>query len=74
MEYQVLLFDLDGTLTASGEGITKCVQYALEKMNKRELAKIYSAISQGKVSQKAALEEIDILHKLYRKPCKNMIQ
>ena len=38
MEYQVLLFDLDGTLTASGEGITKCVQYALEKMNKRELA------------------------------------
>ncbi len=29
---QVILFDLDGTLTASGEGITKCVQYALEKM------------------------------------------
>ena len=29
-------------------------------MNKRELAKIYSAISQGKVSQKAALEEINI--------------
>lgn len=38
MEYQALLFDLDGTLTASGEGITKCVQYALEKLNKRELA------------------------------------
>lgn len=29
--YQVILFDLDGTLTASGEGITKCVQYALSK-------------------------------------------
>lgn len=29
---QVILFDLDGTLTQSGEGITKCVQYALEKM------------------------------------------
>ncbi len=29
--YQTILFDLDGTLTASGEGITKCVQYALEK-------------------------------------------
>ena len=29
-------------------------------MNKRELAKIYSAISQGKVSQKATLEEINI--------------
>ncbi len=31
MMYQTILFDLDGTLTASGEGITKCVQYALEK-------------------------------------------
>ena len=29
--YQAILFDLDGTLTESGEGITKCVQYALEK-------------------------------------------
>lgn len=29
--YQTILFDLDGTLTASGEGITKCVQYALGK-------------------------------------------
>lgn len=29
--YRVILFDLDGTLTASGQGITKCVQYALEK-------------------------------------------
>ena len=29
-------------------------------MNKRELAKIYSTISQRKISQKAALEEIDI--------------
>ncbi|AVQ31896.1 HU family DNA-binding protein [Fusobacterium varium] len=29
-------------------------------MNKRELAKIYSTITQGKISQKAALEEINI--------------
>lgn len=29
---QVILFDLDGTLTESGEGITKCVQYALGKL------------------------------------------
>ena len=28
--FQNLLFDLDGTLTNSGEGITKCVQYALQ--------------------------------------------
>ena len=30
--YQYLLFDLDGTLTDSAEGIIKCVQYAAEKM------------------------------------------
>lgn len=32
--HKVILFDLDGTLTESGEGITKSVQYALEKMGK----------------------------------------
>lgn len=31
-KYQYLLFDLDGTLTDSKLGITKCVQYALKKM------------------------------------------
>lgn len=30
--YQYLLFDLDGTLTDSADGIIKCVQYAAEKM------------------------------------------
>lgn len=30
--YQYYLFDLDGTLTDSAEGITKSVQYALDKM------------------------------------------
>lgn len=34
--YQAILFDLDGTLTDSGEGITKSVQYALEKIGKPE--------------------------------------
>lgn len=29
---QVILFDLDGTLTESGEGIIKSVEYALEKL------------------------------------------
>lgn len=33
---QVILFDLDGTLTESGEGITKSVQYALNKMGRPE--------------------------------------
>ncbi|HIX29023.1 MAG TPA: HAD hydrolase-like protein [Candidatus Blautia stercoravium] len=37
MRYKALLFDLDGTLTASGEGITKSVQYALRKMGKGAL-------------------------------------
>lgn len=30
--YRAILFDLDGTLTASAEGITKSVQYALHKL------------------------------------------
>lgn len=30
--YQYLLFDLDGTLTDSVEGIVNCVQYALDKV------------------------------------------
>ena len=34
--YKAILFDLDETLTESGEGITKCVQYALEKIGKPE--------------------------------------
>ena len=34
--YKAILFDLDGTLTESGEGITKSVQYALEKMGHPE--------------------------------------
>lgn len=33
--YKAILFDLDGTLTESGEGITKCVQYALEKLGRQ---------------------------------------
>ncbi len=32
MIYETLLFDLDGTLTDPGEGITKSVQYALRKL------------------------------------------
>lgn len=34
--YKAIFFDLDGTLTESGEGITKLVQYALEKLGKPE--------------------------------------
>lgn len=34
--YQAILFDLDGTLTESGMGITRSVQYALEKIGKPE--------------------------------------
>ena len=34
--YKVIFFDLDGTLTESGEGITRSVQYALEKIGKPE--------------------------------------
>lgn len=34
--YQYILFDLDGTITDSSKGITKCVQYALDKVGIRE--------------------------------------
>jgi phosphoglycolate phosphatase len=34
--YKAILFDLDGTLTESGDGITRSVQYALEKIGKPE--------------------------------------
>ncbi|MDU4660641.1 MAG: HAD hydrolase-like protein, partial [Clostridium butyricum] len=32
-DFQYILFDLDGTLTDSGEGITKAVQYALKNFD-----------------------------------------
>ena len=32
MKYNTILFDLDGTLTESGIGITRSVAYACEKM------------------------------------------
>ena len=35
-QYSILLFDLDGTLTESGEGIIRSVQYALEKFDIQE--------------------------------------
>jgi phosphoglycolate phosphatase len=34
MRFKYVLFDLDGTLTNPMEGITGCVQYALEKMGR----------------------------------------
>lgn len=36
MSYKYLFFDLDGTLTDPKEGITKCVQYALEEFGIHE--------------------------------------
>lgn len=33
MQYKIILFDLDGTITNSGEGILNSVIYALKKMN-----------------------------------------
>lgn len=42
MAWSSILFDLDGTLTESGPGITRSVQYALEKMgiSEPDLAKL----------------------------------
>ncbi|MEQ2468283.1 GNAT family N-acetyltransferase [Niallia hominis] len=35
-KYEVILFDLDGTISDPKEGITKSVQYALQKLGKEE--------------------------------------
>lgn len=44
--YKNILLDLDGTVIDSGEGITKCVQYALEALGIEvtELSKLYPFI------------------------------
>ena len=60
--YKACIFDLDGTLTASGEGITKSIQYALRKMGYESLAEDYEGFFhlysiKGDVSH-AALEYI----------------
>ncbi len=46
MRYQYILFDLDGTLTDPGVGITRSVQYALEKFNMKvsDLTSLYCFI------------------------------
>ena len=36
MTKKYILFDLDGTLTDSSEGITKCVQHALNRLGIKE--------------------------------------
>ena len=45
----VILFDLDGTLTDSAEGITKCVQYALLHFGIRVSDPICGTASDGTV-------------------------
>lgn len=51
--YDILLFDLDGTLTDSKEGITKSVQYALEHFGiiENDLEKLTCFIGPPLVSQ-----------------------
>lgn len=52
----VILFDLDGTLTDSGEGITKCAQLALEHFgirveDRQSATHLCGAASAGELSQ-----------------------
>ena len=59
--YKAIFFDLDGTLTESGEGITKSVQYALEKLGKPEedLDKLrVFRVEQSKLTTVKALQSI----------------
>ena len=46
--YKYVLFDLDGTLTDSKEGIIKSVAYALEQMGDRQKAVWISILSSGR--------------------------
>lgn len=45
-DYQYFLFDLDGTVTDPGEGITNSVMYALQKfgIHERDRRKLYRFI------------------------------
>ncbi len=44
--YEIILFDLDGTLTDPAEGITNSVEYALNKMGINvKINKIYIGLS-----------------------------
>ncbi|MCR5144618.1 MAG: HAD hydrolase-like protein [Lachnospiraceae bacterium] len=67
MKYRNLLFDLDGTLTDSSEGIIKCAIYAFEKMgiedpDIEELRERYIPI--GKFENKPYPGMIDLLDRL----------
>ncbi len=59
--YKAILFDLDGTLTDSGEGITKSVQYALEKIGhpEPELSKLRSFVGPPLLEQFMSYANID---------------
>lgn len=59
--YKAILFDLDGTLTESGEGITKSVQYALEKLGKPEpdLSKLRVFVGPPLIEQFMKYAELD---------------
>ena len=48
MKYGAVVFDLDGTLTDSQEGITRSVAYALEKWARRRFRRMYCANSWGR--------------------------
>lgn len=70
---KTILFDLDGTLTESGEGIINCVRYALKKMGKPEknIEKLKSFIGPPLVNQfmaysKMTEEEAEKATKHYR--------
>lgn len=69
--YDTILFDLDGTLTDSSEGITKSIEYALNKMgvscdDRNELKKYIGPPLTVSFSDYFEGEDIDKAVKLYR--------
>ena len=58
LKYSTLLFDLDGTLTDSGEGIIKSVQYALKHFGiiENDMDKIVNGGSKGYYYAKVTMD------------------
>ncbi|MDO4548043.1 MAG: dTMP kinase [Clostridia bacterium] len=78
LEYDVYIFDLDGTLTESEPGIINSVQYALEKMNApvsdRQLLRpfvgpplVYSFVNTLHMTEDEAMRTVRFFQERYRR-------
>ena len=69
VRYDVVLFDLDGTLTESEPGILNCVQYAVEKMGfpvppRAELYSVWADMRKLLVFHRTIAHMVSAMHRL----------